>query len=159
MSPLVMKWAIRHKISYDALVELKNLFGIDSPQPPLKQGTSEAAVQSALRLEAAQVGVRLWRNNVGVLQDRTGRPVRYGLANDSGQFNDACKSGDLIGWRPIMITPDHVGSCIAQFVSRECKPVGWRYTGTPRELAQLAWAQLIVFEGGDASFCSGTGSL
>ncbi len=155
MNPAIMQWAVKHKITYDALVELKGIFGIDIPQVPPKQGVSEAAVQTAVRLDAANKNIRLFRNNVGVLQDRTGRPVRYGLANDSAQFNEACKSADLIGWRPVIITPQHLGTCIAQFVSRECKPVGWRYTGSDREVAQLAWAQMIVMEGGDASFCCG----
>lgn len=159
MNTAVMQWAIRHGVSAAALAELGAIFGIDAPTVAPSKGVSEAAVQNAVRLEGASKGVTLHRNNVGVLPDRTGRPVRYGLANDSAAVNAAVKSGDLIGWRPIIITPDHVGLCIAQFVSRECKPVGWRYTGTDRERAQLAWAQLVVNAGGDAAFCNGVGTL
>ena len=48
---------------------------------------SEAAVSNDVRLVAARAGTRLWRNNVGVLEDKTGRPVRSGLANDSKALN------------------------------------------------------------------------
>ena len=156
MSPEVMAWAARHRVSMQALQELVAIFGIgEQLTAPPAQGVSEAAVQAAVRLAATREGMRLWRNNVGALKDERGRVVRYGLANDSSQLNKSIKSGDLIGWRPVVITPAHVGSTIAQFVSRECKPVGWRYTGTEREQAQLAWAQLIIVDGGDAKFIDG----
>lgn len=161
MNPSIYKWAIRHGVSPAALNELKAIFGLSGGHtvPPEIKGGSEAAVQSAVRLEASRVGVHLWRNNVGVLQDARGVPVRFGLANDSKQLNSVIKSGDLIGWRPILITPGHVGMTIGQFVSRECKPAGWVYTGAGREPAQLAWAELATSAGADAAFCSGVGTL
>jgi hypothetical protein len=122
---------------------------------------SEALVQSKLRLEAAGTGMRLWRNNVGVLLNRDGRPVRYGLANDSKALNEKLKSGDLIGWRRRLITPADVGHVIAQFVSRECKPAGWTPAAPSNvglyahEQAQRAWIDLIAADGGDASFYTG----
>lgn len=125
--------------------------------------TSEAYVQSLVRLEAPAKGVRLWRNNVGVLFDVNGRPVRYGLANDSATLNRELKSGDLIGWRPVLVTPDMVGRVIAQFVSRECKPADWRpaLSGErfEHEEAQRRWAKLINDAGGDACFATGEGTL
>lgn len=120
---------------------------------------SEAAVQALVRLEAARKGVRLWRNNVGVLLDERGVPVRYGLANDSKRLNAVCKSGDLIGWRPLLVTPQHLGSTIAQFVSRECKHAGWKWTGNDHELAQQRWIDFVMADGGDAAFCSGQETL
>jgi hypothetical protein len=156
-------WARRHKVSAEALRELSAMWGMlgdHSPAPPQPGAPiSEAAVQTAVRLEAARAGLRLFRNNVGVLTDVTGRPVRYGLANDSKQVNEVVKSGDLIGWRPVKIEPHHVGTTIAQFVSRECKRAGWHYTGDRREEAQLNWLLLVNAAGGDATFCTGTGSL
>lgn len=127
---------------------------------------SEARVQSRVRLEAGHSpGVTLWRNNVGVLPDRTGRPVRYGLANESPDLNKRLKSGDLIGWRSVLITPDMVGRVIAQFLSRECKPEDW--TPAPptnlalyaHEEAQREWARIVNEAGGDARFATGVGTL
>ena len=161
MNPAVYQWAARHGVSLQALHELAGIFGMHGGHflPPTVKGTSEAAVQSAIRLEAARKGVRLFRNNVGALIDARGVPVRYGLANESKQVNDVCKSADLVGWRPVLIGPQHVGAVIGQFVSRECKRPGWRYTGGPHEEAQLAWAQLVTAGGGDAAFCTGEGTL
>jgi hypothetical protein len=121
---------------------------------------TEALTQSAVRLEAARRGFHLFRNNVGVLVDIKGRPVRFGLANDSAAVNRAVKSADLIGWEPVVITPDMVGQTIARFLSVECKPAGWRFD--PRdehELAQAAWAQLVINAGGRALFATGPESL
>jgi hypothetical protein len=120
---------------------------------------SEARVQSLVRLEAPRFGVTLWRNNVGVLVDTTGRPVRYGLANDSRQLNAKLKSGDLIGWRTVTVTPGMVGLKLAVFVSRECKPEGWRFTGSPHERAQQAWIDIINAAGGDAAFATSEGTF
>lgn len=161
MTPAINQWAIRHRVSMEALQELAAIFGLHGGHelPPTVKGTSEAAVQSAVRLEASRKGVRLFRNNVGALIDARGVPVRYGLANDSKRLNDVLKSADLIGWRPLIIEQQHVGQCIAQFVSREIKAVGWHYTGNAHEQAQLAWAQLVVSAGGDAAFCTGEGTL
>ena len=161
MSPAVYQWAVRHGVTMAALQELAGIFGMHGGHdlPPEVKGTSEAAVQAAVRLEAARKGVRLFRNNVGALVDSRGVPVRYGLANESKQVNEVMKSADLIGWRPLLIEPRHVGTVVAQFVSREVKAVGWHYTGSDREPAQLAWAQLVTSGGGDAAFCTGVGTL
>jgi len=153
------QWAIRHGISAQALYELEGLFTGHLPELSAKAGQSEATVQSLVRLEATKKGCRLWRNNVGVLEDITGRPVRYGLANDSKQLNEKLKSNDLIGWRRVLIEQRHVGSVIAQFLSRECKESKWRYSGDKREVAQLNWIKLIIADGGDAAFCNREGTL
>lgn len=161
MTPNIYQWAARHGVTLAALNELQALFGMHGTPPavPTIKGTSEAAVQAAVRLEAARKGVRLFRNNVGALIDSRGVPVRYGLANESKQVNEVMKSADLIGWRPVLIGPQHVGQVIGQFVSREVKAAGWHYTGGDREPAQLAWAQLVTAGGGDAAFCAGVGTL
>lgn len=147
----------------EALSELNVIFGLgpsnafgrieDDPH-------SETYVQSLVRLEAGRKGLKLWRNNVGVLTNaETGQPVRYGLANDSPALNKSIKSGDLIGWRPLLITPAHVGTKLAQFVSRECKRPKWTYSATDRERAQLRWAEVVNADGGDACFVTAEGSL
>lgn len=127
---------------------------------------SESRVQSIVRLEAGRIpGLTLWRNNVGVLTDKTGRPVRYGLANDTKELNEKIKSHDLIGWRTITITPEMVGKLFAQFVSRECKEEDW--TPAPptnkdkfeHEQAQRMWSAKLILAGGDAKFVTGEGSF
>ncbi|OYW86862.1 MAG: hypothetical protein B7Z23_14560, partial [Pseudomonadales bacterium 32-61-5] len=63
-------WAARHRVTPEALAELRALLlppdvGMAVP------GTSEAAIQTQVRLEASRLGGRLWRNSVGagILQD------------------------------------------------------------------------------------------
>lgn len=120
----------------------------------------EADVQARVRLEAARRGWMLWRNNVGVLMDSRGVPVRYGLANDSKKVNENVKSGDLIGIRPVVITPAHVGNVIGQFVSVECKHAGWRPSPTDtHEAAQMRWAELVLLAGGHAVFATSPEAL
>ena len=157
---LLNKWAIKHNIPYEALQELRASFGLipDTLGLPL-EGESEAAVQNRIRLEASAKGLRIWRNNVGVLMDERGIPVRFGLANDSKQMNENIKSSDLIGIRPVLITQAHVGTIIGQFVAREVKEGKWHYTGSKRELAQLRYLELVVSLGGDGAFANAEGSL
>lgn len=159
MNNNLMQWALRHGVNAQAMYELDVLFGITLDLPKADGSQSEAAVQAAVRLEAAGKGIHLFRNNVGVMQDKDGRPVRYGLANDSSKLNKLVKSSDLIGWRRVRIEQSHVGNVIAQFVSRECKRGDWSYSGTEHEAAQLAWIKLVTSSGGDAKFCNSTGSL
>jgi hypothetical protein len=161
-------WAIRWGVPYVALCDLRMRLGqtdevVVAAMPTedaLRYGKmSESAVQSKVRIEASHKGLRLWRNNVGVLKDDTGRPVRYGLGNDSPQSNKLLKSGDLIGIRPVLVAPQHLGRTLGQFVSREVKESGWHYTHTEREQAQQRWIDVIVALGGDAAFASGVGTL
>ena len=161
MNSSVIQWAIRHQVSQQALQELRSVWGDLPVHLPVigHDSRTEAYTQSLVRLEAAKKGVTLWRNNVGSLLDSRGVPVRYGLANDTKRLNETVKSGDLLGWRPVLITPAHVGSTIGQFVSRECKRPNWKYSGDAHEQAQLKWAQAVISGGGDAAFCSGEGTL
>lgn len=152
------QWAIKWGVPPAAIADLANM--ICNPHVDASPNlTSEAGVQSAVRLEASQKSGRLWRNNVGAMFDDTQRMVRFGLANDSQKVNELIKSGDLIGPMPILITPAHVGKIIGQFTSREIKKPGWRYTGTDRELAQFNWALLVNSLGGNATFATGVGTL
>lgn len=109
---------------------------------------NEAAVQAEVRLEAARRGVLLWRNNSGALKDETGRLVRYGLGNDSTQTNRVMKSADLIGIGP--------GGIMHAY---EVKRPGWKYTGTEREVAQLAFLDLVRSRGGVAAFVTCIGDM
>lgn len=154
------QWARDWAIPPAALADLRQRMGARASPAGLAAGPSESGVQAQVRLEASRLGWPLWRNNVGALIDHsTGRPVRFGLANDSAAVNANIKSADLIGIRPVVITRSHIGSTLGQFVSREVKRSGWRYSGTPREQAQLRWAELVISLGGDAAICTGEGSL
>lgn len=104
---------------------------------------AESNVQNAVRLAAARQGIHLWRNNVGVLLDRRGVPVRYGLANESKQMNQVLKSGDLIGW-----------TSTGRFISVEIKDTdGIVMPG------QEAWRALVEACGGIAIIARGPEDL
>lgn len=148
------EWAKRHNVSSQAIQELQQIFGM---YPTDSSGMSEAAIQQRVRLEASKRGEVLWRNNVGVLTNEAGIPVRYGLCNESKAMNEKVKSSDLIGIRPVLIQPSHVGLIIGQFIARETKKGGWVYKGTDREIAQLKFMQIVNSMGGDAQFTTGEG--
>lgn len=152
---ILTTWAARHGIPFAALQELYGLIGVADLPQPYAVGMSEAGVQSRVRLDAAKMGHMLWRNNVGALVDDRGVPVRYGLCNDTSKMNEKLKSGDLIGIYRRLIGPQDVGHVLGQFWSVECKEAGWHYTDTPREKAQLAWANLVIANGGRAQFTTG----
>lgn len=152
-------WAHRHAVPPEALAELRAIMGTVTTDPHPMDGASEAAVQTQIRLEASRIGARLWRNNVGATYTKDGQFLRYGLANDSKAMNTAIKSSDLIGLRPVLIEPWHVGTTIGQFVAREVKAGGWKFRGSAREKAQLAFLELVVSLGGDAQFANKPGSM
>lgn len=157
-------WAIKWHIPPEAFRDLQITLGLYTPALPvddLGAGKGEAWAQSAIRVEASQKGVRLFRNNVGALKDAGGRIVRFGLGNDSAAINNVLKSSDLVGWRRVTITPAHVGRPMAQFVARECKAPGHQVTPDTdaHERAQLAFLNLVNADGGDASFATGPGTL
>lgn len=148
----LQQWAFHWGIPAVAMADLQRR--LTEPFAVVVSGTSEAAVQTQVRLDAARAGIPTWRNNVGVLLDKRGVPVRFGLANDSSAVNKRFKSADLIGIKPVTVTPQMVGSVIGQFWSRECKHAGWKYRGDDHEQAQRRWAELVLAHGGDAGFAS-----
>lgn len=152
-------WAAAWGIHRGALRELLRIYGTLPAINVDTENLSEAANLNIIRLEASVKGLRLFRNNVGATYTKDGSFLRYGLANESKKLNNEIKSADLIGIRPVIITYDMVGKTIGQFVSREVKHAGWKYTGTDRERAQLRWAELITAFGGDACFAAGEGTL
>lgn len=149
-------WSIRHHVSLQALQELHILLTSTVPSPTASQGASESDVQARIRLAASQAGDVLWRNNSGVLKDERGVPVRFGLCNESPAVNAVCKSSDLVGIKRVLVTPQMVGRTVGIFYAREVKRAGWRYTGTPREVAQLRFIEAVVAMGGDAAFTTGS---
>jgi hypothetical protein len=81
---------------------------------------------------------RLWRNNCGMLQDRFGKWVRFGVANPGGS--------DLIGFHSVIITPDMVGKKVAIFTAFEVK----RSSGGKATDKQLRFIDLVKCFGGIA---------
>lgn len=96
--------------------------------------TSEAQLQHAVRLALGRhPDARLYRNEVGQARHEDPasgriRVVRYGLCPGSS---------DLIGWRRVTITPEHVGSQIAQFVAIELKTATGRVATDQRQFIEL----------------------
>jgi len=153
-------WAQKWGVSLEALDDLRRLMGAVNTDPdPATAGESESEIMVRVRLEASRVGARLARNNVGAGRLENGSFVRWGLFNDSQKMNETIKSSDLIGIRSELITPNMVGHIFGRFIAREVKHGAWRYTGTPREVAQLRFIELINSMGGDASFARGEGTL
>ena len=73
----------------------------------------EQPILKRILLACSRGKTRLWRNNVGQLQDARGQWVRYGVANPGGS--------DLIGWDSVVITPEMVGRRVAIFTAFEVK--------------------------------------
>jgi len=149
---MLNSWATLWGIHPEAVADLRRrLTGeIDTVVPhDLK---TEAGVQASIMLGASSTGSRLWRNNSGAATDQSGRLIRYGLANTSAVASKRIKSSDLIGIRPILIGPEHVGQTFGQFVAIEVKAPGWKYRGNDREKAQMRYIQIVVGLGGHAKF-------
>jgi hypothetical protein len=155
------QWAIRHGVSHVALADLKAMLQGEADDLPEPEGDplSESYIQSAVRLEAANKGIWLMRNNVGACQDKSGRLIRYGLSNDSKQMNKRIKSADLVGIKPILITQEMVGSTIGQFFAPEIKESAWSYSGDEHEQAQQRWGAKVISMGGAWKFINKVGVL
>ncbi len=112
---------------------------------------NESAVTSHVRLEAANRGIELWRNNSGGFYDDKGRFVRYGLGSFTPQ--QECKSSDFIGITPVLIMPHHVGHVVGVFTAVEMKHEGWHLTpGDKRGLHQKKFIDMVLAAGGYAGF-------
>ena len=121
---------------------------------------SEPAVTSDVRLASARSGVEwLLRNNVGVLPNPNGRPVRFGLGNDSPKVNEVFKSADWIGIEQYTIRPEDVGKTVGIFRSVEIKaedfhPSKCHGEDWVRYQAQVAWMNKVNAMGGHAQIVS-----
>jgi hypothetical protein len=94
---------------------------------------SESALLRTLLLCASELGARLFRNQRGVYtiaQDDCKSCARYGRKISTGMANGA---PDLVGWMPVVVTPDMVGATVALFVGIEAKrPDGGRVSEDQR---------------------------
>lgn len=109
----------------------------------------ETAIQNACLLRMSASGATVFRQNTGMLwagrvvaEDHgrivldDARPVRAGLCTGSS---------DIIGWKPIMITSDMIGSTVAVFVAAEVKSK----TGKPTK-EQSNFIAAVLRDGGIA---------
>lgn len=120
--------------------------------------SSEEAVQQAVRLDVAKHGLTPMRNNVGAMQDATGRVVRFGLMNDSKALNERFKSSDLIIPRSVVVTQEMVGCTIAVFAAVECKASDWVFRASDKRAeAQQRFIDLVLAAGGMAGFATSIG--
>lgn len=158
---LLDNWAREWGVSPEALAALRTeCLG----QRPVLTSTelgdmSETGVSKRVELAFSEKGGIAWRNNVGVLQDLRGVPVRYGLANTSKKINQLTKSGDLIGCLPVVIEQRHVGHTFGLFVSIETKKANWKWKGDAHEKAQANWAEIVTSLGGVGFFCNDPSQL
>lgn len=156
----INEWIARHGIDHQAACELYQLLMVPECHGVNPNADhSENAVQSHVRAYAPHLGVYLWRNNVGVLKDKRGIPVRFGLANDSAQMNESVKSSDLIGITPVLVTQEMVGTTVGVFTAVEVKKANWKFSGTKREYAQHRFIQLVRANGGYAGFVNSPDQL
>lgn len=72
----------------------------------------EKIILNQILLSFSSLAARLFRNNVGMLEDKKGNKVRYGLCRGSS---------DLVGWSFKVVTPSMVGKKIAIFTAVEAK--------------------------------------
>ena len=122
--------------------------------------TSEAASQQEIRTDAPKHGWQLMRNNVGATFDRNGRMIRFGLGNDSEALNEVFKSSDLIGIRPVVVTPEMVGTVIGQFAAVEVKAPGWKqHPSDTRAQAQARFGAWVEKHGGCFQFATSVGDM
>lgn len=87
------------------------------------QRQSESHILNACLIALSAAGVMCWRNNTGVLPDRSGRPIHFGLCVGSSDI--------------IAIAPDGV------FVAVECKTA----IGQPTD-AQVRFLEAVRAHGG-----------
>lgn len=73
---------------------------------------SESVILRKILLRASALGMRLFRNQVGSYHLPDGRWITSGLC---------VGSSDLIGWTPVVVTPDMIGKTLAVFTAVETK--------------------------------------
>lgn len=102
----------------------------------------EGPTAKRIWLAVSRAGARLFRNNVGALEDKTGRWVRFGVGGKGGS--------DYIGFMPVKILPEHVGRTFAVFTALEVKG-----SGTKVQPEQVDFVQLVRKAGGIAGIAYG----
>ena len=102
----------------------------------------ESNIMKQIQVVLASIGVKVFRNNVGVLKDKNGKYVRFGLVPGSS---------DLIGWKTIEIRDEHLGQQLAVFVALEIKTDKGKLSAE-----QLNFLNSVHRAGGIANVCRST---
>lgn len=101
--------------------------------------SNDDGLPNDIRIEfGAHPDIRAFRNNVGVLQDRYGNYVAYGLC---------VGSSDVILIRSRLITPEMVGLRFGQFAAIECKKLKGK-----RAQNQKDFISMVKQQGGLSGF-------
>lgn len=61
-----------------------------------QKSRSEANIVNDCLISISKAGGLAWRNNTGVLQDKTGRPVKFGLCVGSSDIIGVCPDGKFL---------------------------------------------------------------
>lgn len=56
----------------------------------------EANIQANIMMTLSNAGAIVWRNNTGVLKDKTGRPIKFGLCVSSSDIIGICPDGKFL---------------------------------------------------------------
>lgn len=96
---------------------------------------AETDISNRIRIEVSKLGGRVFRNQVGKALTLDGKRVVT-----TGLFTG---SSDLIGWFPVVVTPDMVGKTVAVFLSIEVKAGDAVPT-----VEQDAWLDAVSADGG-----------
>lgn len=149
-----IEWAVSAGLTMEQIRSYQLHLGTYDERPTDGEGASEAAVLARCKVRASRMGGRLWRNNKGAAYLQDGTFLRYGILNESKRISDEIKSSDLIGAYPLVITPEMVGTTVAQLWLVECKKEDWHFTGTGEEPGQLKFLELGLAMGARATFAT-----
>jgi hypothetical protein len=79
----------------------------------------EHSIMQRVWVRLSKCGATIFRNNVGLVESKDGRKIRFGL----------CKgSSDLVGWISKEIAPEDVGKRVAVFMAVEVKQPSGKVT-------------------------------
>ena len=114
--------------------------------------SKHTAIMKLAQMEATRKGWRLFVNFVGGLwlgrsidERKTSAGLHVVLHNAKFlRVGLTPGSFDLVGWRPLVVTPDMVGHTIAQFTTVDAKTKGYKRLSSE----QLIWARAVKNAGG-----------
>lgn len=109
-------------------------------------------------MAASELGARLFRQNTGM--GWVGKPIKktpqqLTLQNPRPLHAGLCTgSSDLIGWTPVVVTPDMVGKTVAIFTAIEAKTANVRATAQ-----QENFLRVVREHGGIGAVCYTPGEV